>query len=119
MGTESQIEPILGPKNDGEGKDTPKFIFPNIIAKGMANLTTQYQMEASMLSLVIILIGMIIMGIYSIFFTGINTFLKIMVGINGLAGMVFLSSFLVTQYQQYQSFMVAQKFKEEFFKNEN
>ena len=56
VATEKLIESHMDDKK-------PKFIFPNLIAKGMANLTTQYQMEASMLSLVIILIGMIIIAI--------------------------------------------------------
>ena len=111
MTTEGPVEAHMDTQ-----EDKPKFIFPNLIAKGMANLTTQYQMEASMLSLVIILIGMIIIAVYTIFFLELNLFMNIMIGINAVAGFVFLTSFLVTQYQQYLSFMISQKFKEEFFK---
>ena len=88
----------------------------SMIGKMMSGLSTQYQMEASMISLVIILIGMILLAVYTIFFIDLTLFMKIMLGINAVAGFVFLSSFFVTQYQQYLSFMAAQQIQEELFK---
>jgi len=40
--------------------------------------------------------------------------MKIMIGINSAAGFIFLSSFLITTFQQYQSYMDAQEFQKEF-----
>ena len=88
----------------------------SIISKMMSGLSTQYQMEASMISLVIILIGMTLIACYSIFFLNLNMFMRIMIGINSVAGFVFLSSFFITQYQQYKSFMSALEIQEEIFK---
>lgn len=86
----------------------------SIITRMMSGLSTQYQMEASMISLVIIMIGMIIIAVYTIFFLNLSNFMRIMVGINAVAGLVFLSSFLITQYQQYLSLLAALKIQEEF-----
>lgn len=87
----------------------------SIISKMMSGLSTQYQMEASMISLVIILIGMTLIACYSIFFLNLNMFMRIMIGINSVAGFVFLSSFFITQFQQYKSFMSALEIQKEIF----
>jgi hypothetical protein len=86
-----------------------------MVGKAMGKLSTQYQMEASMISIIIILLGLIIMAIYMMFLD-ITGFMKIMIVINAVAGFIFLSSFLATQYQQYQSFIMAQKIQEDIFK---
>lgn len=89
-------------------KKDENYVFPDMMAKLMAKLDTRTQMEASMMSLIVILLGVIVMTFYTIFFTDLGIFPKVMVGINGIAGFVFLSSYLVTSFQQYQSYLLAQ-----------
>ena len=84
-----------------------RYIFPNIMAEMMKKIDTRVQYESYMMSLVSILIGLIILGVYYIFFAQVSTFMKVMIGINSVAGFIFLSSQLVTTYQQYLSYMEA------------
>lgn len=86
-------------------KTKGNYCFPNILAEGMKNVSQRTQYEASLLSMIFIMIGLIIVCGYSIFFTSYSLFMKIMIGINTLAGFVFLSSFLITTFQQYTSFL--------------
>jgi hypothetical protein len=77
------------------------------MANMMSKVSQRVQYESSMMSVLVILLGLIAMGIYTIFFTQMTTFMKVMVGINCGAGFMFLSSQLVTTYQQYLSYLEA------------
>jgi len=81
------------------------YIFGNTLGKGMAKVSQRTQYEASLMSMVFILIGIVIMAIWTIFFTNFSIFIKIMTGINALAAWVFLSSMIITTFQQYQSYL--------------
>ena len=84
-----------------------RYIFPDFMAEMMKKVDTRVQFEASLMSMLFILIGMFVMAGYMIFFTDFTLFMKIMVGVNSIAGFIFLWSYLVTTYQQYLSYMEA------------
>jgi len=105
----------ISPVDESKAHIKHKYLFPNSMAKIMGKLTTQVQMEASMTSLVFILVGMMIMAVYMMFFTEVSLFVKIMTGLNMIAGFIFLSSFLTTSFQQYVSYMMAQEIQKDFF----
>ncbi len=71
----------------------------------MSKVDMRTQMEASMLSMTLILFGMMTSVVYFTIFFTFPLWYKIVLVINGLAGVVFLSSFLVTTYQQYISYL--------------
>ena len=88
------------------------YIFPNIMAKVMSKISQRTQYESSMLSMTFILCGLMFGAVYTVFFTQASTIVKVMVGSNAIAAFIFLSSSLVTQYQQYRSYMDAIEFYE-------
>lgn len=88
-------------------KTKGNYVFPNILGKMMKGISQRTQYEAEMLSLTFILGGLIFMGVYTVFFTGTSILVKVMIGINAVAGFVFLSSRLVTSFQQYNTYLAA------------
>lgn len=84
-----------------------RYIFPDFMAEVMKKVDTRVQFEASLMSMLFILIGMFVMAGYMIFFTDFTLFMKIMVGVNSIAGFTFMWSYLITTYQQYLSYMEA------------
>jgi len=73
----------------------------------MANTSMRTQMEASMMSQFLLLIGLTLMVIFNLFFGESGWGYKILVTFNLLAGWILISSYLVTTYQQYGSYMGA------------
>ncbi|MCK9370025.1 hypothetical protein M0R04_08990 [Candidatus Dojkabacteria bacterium] len=88
-------------------KTNNKYIFPNFLAVAMKNTEMKTQLQSAMLSMALLLIGMILMGIYSIIYLTQGWFFKGLVVFNILAGFMFMSSYLVTTYQQYVSYLDA------------
>jgi hydrogenase-4 membrane subunit HyfE len=88
-------------------KGKGNYVFPNILATIMKGVSQRVQYEAEMLAIVFILLGIVFMGIYTTFFTQLPPVVKIFTGVNVAAGFVFLSSRLVTSFQQYQSYLQA------------
>jgi len=86
-------------------KEKLSFVFPNIMAKFMKKVDMRTQMESSLLSMSMILVGMILMTIYLIIYGNMGGFYKGLIIFNLICAFVFISSFLVTTYQQYLSFM--------------
>ena len=82
-----------------------KYIFPNILANWMSKVDMRTQYEASMLSMFLMLLGLIVTITYFVFFFGFALWYKFVLVLNGIAGFVFMSSFLITTYQQYLSYM--------------
>lgn len=98
-----------------ENKKTKgNYVFPNIMAKMMKGISQRTQFEAELMSLTFILIGLLIMAIFTVFFTNTSVFVKVMVSVNAIAGFVFLSSRLVTSFQQYNQFLTAMGLIEEW-----
>jgi hypothetical protein len=88
-------------------KEKYKYCFPNIMAKTMSKIDFRAQMEAGMLSQFLLIIGLTIMMLYMIFTKQTSGFYKFMVIFNLACGWVLISSYLVTTYQQYTSYMEA------------
>ncbi len=86
-------------------KEKLKFVFPNIMAKFMKKVDMRTQLEASMMSMSMIMMGMIIMVTYLLIYGNMGLFYKSLIIFNLLCAFIFISSFLVTTYQQYTSFM--------------
>ena len=105
-------------------KEKLKFIFPNALAKMMKNVDMRTQMEAGMMSMFLIMIGMSLTAIYLVFFGVMGGVYKGLILFNLGCAFIFISSFLVTTYQQYVSYMEMagidpDKHKEEILKRGN
>jgi len=93
-----------------KNKPAKEYMFPSPMAKLMEKIDQRTQYESSMLSVIGILLGMITIALYSIIFTGVTPFMKVMIGINTIAAFFFLSSSLVTTYQQYITYLESIEF---------
>lgn len=82
------------------------YVFPKSVGSAMAKISPRTQYEASMMAMIFIMLGLLVTTIY-IWFTDLSLFLKIFTCFNSACGFVFLSSFLVTTFQQYQSYLMA------------
>jgi len=86
-------------------KEKHSYIFPNLMAKMMKKVDMRTQMESSLLSMFMIMIGMTLMAIYLFFFIEGSLYYKGLIIFNLVCAFLFISSFLVTTYQQYISYM--------------
>ncbi len=91
-------------------KEPYKFIFPNFAAKIMKDVPLRAQLEGSLLSMFLIMISLTLMAIYFLFFGEQGWVYKTLLLINLGCGFLFLSSFLITTYQQYITHMSAMGF---------
>lgn len=81
------------------------YIFPEKLGNKMASVPVRTQLEASMMSMVFILIGMILMGVYFSIYAAWPWYIKILFVINLIAGAGMMLSYLVTTFQQYRTVM--------------
>jgi len=88
-------------------KEKYSYVFPNFMAKAMSKIDMRAQMEASMMSQFLLLIGLSIMVIYMAVYNQGSIFYKILIIFNMLCGWVLISSYLITTYSQYTSYMGA------------
>jgi len=93
-------------------KEKGNYVIPSPMAKAMAKVSPRTQYEAAMMSIIFIICGLLIMAIYYPF-TNATLFMKIFLPINSVCGIVLLSSYLVTTFQQYQSYLMAMGIMEE------
>jgi hypothetical protein len=96
---------MAGSKSIKLKKTKGNYCFPNFLGKVMAKVGQRVQFESSLLSISLILLGLMIMTIVTIFGTDLSLFIKIMAGVNGIAAFLFLSSHLITTFQQYQAYL--------------
>jgi len=80
------------------------------LTKALEKVDTKTQMEATMISLGVFLVGIIVGGFYIAFFVNMPVFPRVLAIINAIAGVVLISSFFTTSFQQYKSFLSAQEF---------
>lgn len=106
MEEEIEVE-TYGPITQPEKKESGNYVFPKGLGQAMAKVSPRTQYEAGMMSMIFIMLGLLVTTIYTVFFTGASLFLKIFVPFNTLCGFVLLSSYLVTTFQQYQSYLMA------------
>lgn len=88
-----------------EQSTVEKYIFPDFLAKAMAKVDLRTQYEASMMSITLIMVGMVLSVIYAIIYFDFALWFKIVLIVNGLCGIVFMSSSLITTFQQYQNYI--------------
>jgi len=88
-------------------KEKYKYCFPNFMAKAMAKVDFRAQMEAGMLSQFLLICGLTAMMLFLMFTQQTSGFYKFMIIFNLACGWLLISSYLVTTYQQYTSYMDA------------
>ena len=81
------------------------YAFPDKVAKAMKKIDMRTQMEAGLLSMFFIVVGMLAMDIYIIFFTSFDWWFKSLALVNSFFGMLFLISSMIGQYQSYVIYM--------------
>ena len=89
-------------------KKTYNYCIPSPLAALMSKVDDRTQMEASLLSMFFLLIGILFFGVYFVGFSNFSLIAKIMTGFNTVCGFIFLFSYLVTTFQQYQALMETQ-----------
>lgn len=89
------------------------YVFPNILANAMSKVNQRTQYEASMMSMALMTIGLILSIVYISIYLEIVLWYKIVLLFNLVCGLLFMSSYLVTSFQQYQSYMEAYDFQNE------
>jgi len=90
-------------------KEKHKYCFPSPMARFMKKVDDRTQMEASLMSMFLLLIGLIMFTIYMVAFTDFSWWFKGLSIFNSLCGFIFLFSYLVTTFQQYQALMETQE----------
>lgn len=92
-------------KKTGAAQEDYSYCFPDKMAKVMKKMDMRTQMEAGLLSMFFILVGMLAFTVYVIFFAAFSIWFKILTAFNSFWGLVFMVSFLVSQYQSYVTYM--------------
>lgn len=87
-----------------------RYIFPDILGKAMAKVSMRAQLESAMLSQFLLIIGMVLMAAYTVIYGNLSLWMKCSVTFNILCGLVLMSSYLITSFQQYQNHMEFMKF---------
>jgi len=87
------------------------YFFPDFLGKMMAKVDLRTQYEASLLSMSLIAVGLVLTIFYLVVYFEFALWYKILLVINGLAGLLFFSSGIITTFQQYQSYMVVIEFQ--------
>lgn len=101
-------------KKRGIPQSEDSYVFPDALSSIMKKIDMRTQYEASLLSISFMLIGLIAMAIYTVTFMEVSGWAKFMITFNMFWGFIFLSSFLVTNYQQYVNYMQTAKVMKEF-----
>lgn len=79
------------------------FVFGAKAGSKLSKISPRFIMEAMMFSLIFIIIGDLAGTIYAIFYTALSTAPKVIAGISGVFGAVFMFAILVSTYQSYRS----------------
>jgi len=96
-----------------EPEKNHSYIFGDYLGKAMSKVDIQTQFEASLMSMTLMMIGLVITGFYLVFYTEFALWYKIFLVINLLAGLVFFWSNLITQFQMYQNYMKVKQYNED------
>lgn len=99
-------------------KEKYRYVFPSIMAKMMKDVPMRIQLEGSLLSMFLIMISLTLMVIYLLFFGEGSIAYKIILFMNLICGFLYISSSLVTAYQQYINHMEAMGYDPEKEKEE-
>ena len=101
-------------EEEKEDKELYSYCLPSPLAKLMNNIDDRTQMEASLMSMFLLLMGLILFTSYVLLFSGWNWWMRTMTSFNGICGFVFLFSYLVTTFQQYQALRETQEIVGQF-----
>jgi len=96
-----------------EEKPKANYFFGDILGKAMSKVDLRTQLEAGMMSMAFMLIGLIVTSIYIALYVSFPLWYKIFLIINLLAGLVLFISNLITQFQQYQNYMEVVSFTQQ------
>lgn len=88
------------------------YIFGDYLGKAMSKVDVQTQFEASLMSMTLMMIGLVVTGFYLVAYTNFALWYKIFLVINLLAGLVFFWSNLITQFQMFQNYMKVKQYNE-------
>jgi len=91
-------------------KEKHRYVLPNFLAKAMSKVDMRAQMQASILSQFLLIIGLTFMVIFMIISTQTTGLYKFIVIFNLLCGFVLISSYLITTYDQYKNYSEAMGF---------
>ena len=109
----SEFEKEKGKKNKNN------YIFPDFIGKMMSKVDLRTQYEASMLSMSLMAVGLTITVVYFVIYFTFPLWYKIVLVINGISGVGFMWSNLVTTFQQYRNYMEIADFNKQMKGGEN
>lgn len=90
-------------KKEQDNKNT--YIFPKKIANFMSRVSLRGQLEAGMMSMTLLMCGMVLMTVYMIIFSAQTWWQRGMISFNLICGIFLMSTYLITAYQQYKTFM--------------
>jgi len=90
-------------------KMSKNYIFGDHLGNLMSAVPMEVQMQASLMSMSLLMIGFVVLASYIVLFSEFALFFKIMTGINAVCGVVFMWSYLVTIFQQYKAYMETQE----------
>lgn len=93
-------------------EDKGNYIFGDTFGNVMRKTSVKFQLEAAMMSLVMLIIGITATAAYIIGWTDFSLFFKIMTGTNAFFGMLLLYSQLAGLFQSYQSVIEMSKVKD-------
>ncbi len=91
-------------------KEKHRYILPNFLAKAMSKVDMRAQMQASIMSQFLLIIGLTMMVIFMIVSHQTSGLYKFIVIFNLLCGFVLISSYLITTYDQYRNYSEAMGF---------
>ena len=84
-----------------------EYIFPDVIAKFMKKVDMRTQYEYSLLSMTLMMVGLILFTIYAWIYMENTLIFNILLTFNTICGMMFMVSYLVTTFQQYEYYKQA------------
>jgi len=98
---------ITNTKSKQNARSAHAYIFPSPIASMMKKIDMKTQYESGLFSQALLLLGMLLMTIYTLIYIDQSLIFKALIILNLVAGFIFMSSFMVTTYQQYDSYLGA------------
>lgn len=87
------------------------YIFGEKLGNKMAKTPQKFILEAMMMSLFFIIITGIFSSIYAVFFTELDIVYKVIAGVSGFFGAIFMTMILISTFIQYKQLLMAQEFQ--------
>jgi len=109
--TTEQIQEMGKEVSEEEAPKKASYLYGNLLGNVMGKVDTRTQYEASMLSITFMMFGMFVTAFYLIVYSNLPIWYRWFLSANVVAGVVFMSSFLITTFQQYRGYMEVLKFQ--------